>query len=101
MPTPATGGEPANYLTRLSTLTLSSFTQLLRPVSHPQSGEAARKLQRHASLLIALGAVAVVALMFGFDAHEISLMPSRGAPDLWPIRILTDFGKAANVNART
>jgi undecaprenyl-diphosphatase len=97
MPTPATGGEPANYLTRLSTLTLSSFAQLLRPVSHPQAGGAARKLQRHALLLIALGAAAVVALMFGFDAQEISLMPPRGAPDLWPVRILTDFGKAANV----
>jgi undecaprenyl-diphosphatase len=48
-------------------------------------------------LLIALGAVAVVALMFGFDATEIGLMPPRGAPELWPVRILTDFGKAANV----
>jgi membrane-associated phospholipid phosphatase len=97
MSTPATGGEPAHYFARLSTLTLSSFAQLWRPVSHPQSGEAARKLQRRALLLIALGAVAVVALMFGFDAREISLMPPRGAPGLWPVRILTDFGKAANV----
>jgi len=97
MPTPATGGEPANYFARLSALTLSSSAQLLRPVSHPQSIEAARKLQRHALLLTALGAIAVVALMFGFDAYEISLMPPRGAPGLWPVRILTDFGKAANV----
>lgn len=97
MSAPVTGSESANYLARLSTLTLSSFAQLLRPVSHPQSGEAARKLQRHASLLMALGAVAAAALMFGFDALEISLMPPRGAPGLWPVRILTDFGKAANV----
>ena len=97
MPTPARGGESANYFARLSTLTLLSFAQLVRPVSHPQSAEAVRKLQRHTSLLIALGAVAVVALMFGFDAHEISLMPPRGAPGLWPVRIVTDFGKAANV----
>ena len=97
MPTPATGGEPAKYLARLSTLTLSSSAQLVRPVSHPQSGAAARKLQRQALLLIALGAVAVVALMFGFDAYEIGLMPPRGAPSLWPVRIVTDFGKAANV----
>jgi membrane-associated phospholipid phosphatase len=97
MPTPATGGEPANYFVRLATLTLSSSAQLLRPVSHPQSAEAARKLRYQTLLLIALGAVAVVALMFGFDATEIGLMPPRGAPDLWPVRILTDFGKAANV----
>jgi undecaprenyl-diphosphatase len=97
MPIPATGGETANYFARLSTLTLSSFAQLLRPVSHPQSGEAARKLQRHALLLTALGAAAAVVLMFGFDAHEIGLMPPRGAPGLWPVRILTDFGKTANV----
>ena len=97
MSTPATSREPAHYFARLSTLTLSSFAQLLRPVSHPHSGEAARKLQRHALLLMALGAVAVVALMFGFDAREISLMPPRGTPSLWPVRILTDFGKAANV----
>jgi membrane-associated phospholipid phosphatase len=97
MPTPATGGEPANYFVRLATLTLSSSAQLLRPVSHPQYAEAARKLRYQTLLLITLGAVAVVALMFGFDATEIGLMPPRGAPDLWPVRILTDFGKAANV----
>ena len=30
--------------------------------------------------------------MFGFDATEITLMPKRGDPSLWPARILTDFG---------
>ena len=35
--------------------------------------------------------------MFGLDASEIGLMPRRGTPSLWPVRILTDFGKAANV----
>jgi len=97
MSTPAPGGESANYFARLSTLTLSSFARLLRPVTHPHSSEAARKLRRQVLLLMALGAVAVVALMFGFDAREISLMPPRGAPGLWPVRLLTDFGKAANV----
>lgn len=97
MPTPATGSESANYLARLSTLTRSSFAQLLRPTTHPQADEAARKLRHQALLLMALGSVMVVALMFGFDAYEIGLMPPRGAPSLWPVRILTDFGKAANV----
>jgi undecaprenyl-diphosphatase len=35
--------------------------------------------------------------MYALDAHEIALMPKRGTPSLWPIRILTDFGKSAYV----
>jgi membrane-associated phospholipid phosphatase len=31
--------------------------------------------------------------MYGLDVREISSMPSRGTPALWPFRILTDFGK--------
>ena len=31
------------------------------------------------------------------DATEIGWMPKRGTPSLWPIRILTDFGKSAYV----
>jgi undecaprenyl-diphosphatase len=35
----------------------------------------------------------IIILMFAFDATEIGLMPKRGAPELWPARIFTDFGK--------
>src|SRR5262249_45944671 len=38
-----------------------------------------------------------IALMVGFDATEITLMPPRGSPSLWPARILTDFGRDAYV----
>ena len=31
------------------------------------------------------------------DAHEIGWMPQRGTPSLWPLRILTDFGKSEYV----
>ncbi len=31
--------------------------------------------------------------MYVLDAAEIGLMPPRGTASLWPIRILTDFGK--------
>jgi undecaprenyl-diphosphatase len=31
------------------------------------------------------------------DVAEIGLMPKRGTPTLWPVRILTDFGKDAHV----
>ena len=39
----------------------------------------------------------VAALMFALDAREIVLMPARGTAFLWPLRILTDFGKATYV----
>ena len=35
--------------------------------------------------------------MLAFDLTEIQLMPARGTPGLWPIGILTDFGKDENV----
>ncbi|MBU6461806.1 MAG: phosphatase PAP2 family protein [Bradyrhizobium sp.] len=96
MPTPAIGDEAASYFARLSSMLLS-ITQLLRSPSAPQTGGAARKLLRQASILMALGAVVIVVLMFGFDVREIGLMPPRGTPSLWPVRVLTGFGKAAFV----
>ncbi len=35
--------------------------------------------------------------MVGLDATEIGLMPARGTPSLWWVKILTDFGKDAYV----
>ena len=35
--------------------------------------------------------------MYALDATEIGWMPPRGTAWLWPVRILTDFGKAAYV----
>jgi undecaprenyl-diphosphatase len=35
--------------------------------------------------------------MFVVDAPEIGLMPARGTAALWPVRILTDFGKPTYV----
>ena len=43
-----------------------------------------------------LGA-AIIALMYVLDATEIGWMPKRGTPSLWPLRILTDFGKSEYV----
>jgi membrane-associated phospholipid phosphatase len=97
MSTPAADHETSNYFSRLSAVALSSTTQLTRPASHPDAPKAAARQLRHAALLLAVGAVVVLALMVGFDTTEIGMMPPRGAPGLWPVRILTDFGKAANV----
>ncbi|WP_022722725.1 phosphatase PAP2 family protein, partial [Rhodopseudomonas sp. B29] len=52
---------------------------------------------RHALLLTAVLACVIVLLMFVVDAYEINLMPKRGTPSLWPVKILTDFGKSQYV----
>ncbi|MCW2078099.1 UNVERIFIED_ORG: undecaprenyl-diphosphatase [Bradyrhizobium japonicum] len=80
---------PAQFLT----VTGRALAQLVRSPSHSRRAEAARKLARHSLWLSAAGAALVIALMLAFDLTEIQLMPARGTPSLWPIRILTDFGK--------
>lgn len=90
-------GKSANYFARLFALVLTSLAQLVRPPSHARRAEAARRLARRALLMSAIVGVVIVALMFGFDAREIGLMPPRGSPNLWPVRILTEFGKDAYV----
>jgi len=93
----ASTGESSNYPARLFGLVVASLTQLVRPPSHARRAEAARRLARHALLTTAIIAAVIVALMVGFDAREIVLMPPRGTASLWPARILTDFGKDTHV----
>jgi membrane-associated phospholipid phosphatase len=90
-------GETSNYPARLFALMRASLAQLVRPPSHARRAEAARRLARHGLLAIAIVSVVIVALMVGFDAREIGLMPPRGTASLWPVRILTDFGKDSYV----
>ena len=56
-------------------------------------------MARHSLLITAIVSAAIIALMVWLDAREIVLMPPRGTPSLWPVRILTDFGKDAYVLA--
>jgi len=94
----STDMEPRpGYPAQLLTVAGRALAQLVRSPSHSRRAEAARKLARHSLWLSIAGAAAVIALMLVFDRTEIQLMPSRGAPGLWPIRILTDFGKDENV----
>jgi membrane-associated phospholipid phosphatase len=90
-------GKSSHYFSQLFALTRRSLTQLVRPPSQPWRDEAARRLVRQAWLLTAVLGAAVIVLMVAVDVTEIGLMPPRGAPGLWPVRVLTDFGKAANV----
>jgi membrane-associated phospholipid phosphatase len=86
-------GQSPNYVSQLFALVLTSVTQLLRPPSHSRRAEAARRLARHSLLITAITAAVIIALMYGLDVREIGLMPARGSAWLWPVRILTDFGK--------
>lgn len=90
-------GESPHYFSQLFALIGLSATQLVRSPSSSRRAEAARRLARHALLVIVIVGAAIVVLMYVVDAREIILMPSRGAASLWPVRIFTNFGKAALV----
>jgi undecaprenyl-diphosphatase len=90
-------GYPSTYFAALFALVRMSLWQIVRPPSHSRRAEAARRLARHGLLITAIVSAAIVALMVWLDAREIGWMPPRGTPGLWPVRILTDFGKDAYV----
>ncbi|WP_456624138.1 phosphatase PAP2 family protein [Bradyrhizobium sp. P5_C12] len=93
MPAPSVIAPRASYPAQLLAVSGRALAQLVRAPSHSRRAEAARKLARHSLWLSAAGAAVIIALMVAFDQTEILLMPVRGTPGLWPIRILTDFGK--------
>lgn len=93
----ADSGEAPSYLACILELVGRSVAQLVRPPSHSRRAEAARRLARHSLLITAIFGVLIILLMYVLDAREIGLMPPRQTPSLWPVRILTDFGKDAYV----
>ena len=93
MPAPADITPRPRYPAQLLAVSGRALAQLVRTPSHSCRAEAARKLARHSLWLSAAGATLIIVLMLAFDQTEIQLMPTRGTPSLWPIRILTDFGK--------
>ena len=93
MRAPADSAPRAGYPAQVLAVTRRGLAQLVRSPSHSRRAAAARKLARHSLWLAVAGSIAIIALMVTFDQTEIQLMPPRGTPSLWPIRILTDFGK--------
>jgi undecaprenyl-diphosphatase len=89
--------ESRNYFVQVFATLRHSAMQLVRAPSLSRRAEAARRLALHAMLLTVILGASVIVLMIWLDAREIALMPPRGTPDLWPVRILTDFGKDAYV----
>ncbi len=90
-------GQSSNYFYRFCAVVQLAGTQLVRSPSHSRRAEAARRSARHGLLLTTIAAAGIIALMYALDAREIVLMPPRGTVSLWPVRILTDFGKSAYV----
>ena len=97
MSAPAGFGESSNYFASLVAVARRSVVQLVRPPSHSRRALAARRLARHSLLIGAMLGALIIALMYVLDAGEIGLMPTRGTPSLWPVRILTEFGKDSYV----
>jgi undecaprenyl-diphosphatase len=93
MSTPAGIGVSQNYFATLFAVVRRSAAQLVQPASQLRRAEAAQRLSRQLWLLAAIAAVAIPALMFEVDVFEIKLIPPRGTPGLWPVRMLTDFGR--------
>jgi len=90
-------GEDSNYFFRILAMAGRSAAQLVRPPSHSRRAEAARRLARHSLLITTMLGLLIITLMYVLDAREIGLMPPRQSPNLWPVRILTAFGKDAYV----
>ncbi len=91
------GNAPSSYIGQVGSLAWHSLAQLVRAPSHSRRAEAARRWARH-SLWLTVGiGIAIIVLMVALDASEIGWMPPRGTAWLWPVRILTDFGKSAYV----
>ncbi len=95
--TPGARGGPPSYVTELGAIVAGALRQLVRQPSHSRRAVAARYWARRALLLTALLAVLIAVLMVALDATEIGWMPPRGTAALWPVRIITDFGKSAYV----
>src|SRR3954469_20721591 len=86
---------PSNYIARVGSLAWWSLARLVRPPSHSRRAEAARRWARHSLWLTTGIGFAIIILMVALDGPEIGWMPPRGTAWLWPVRILTDFGKSA------
>jgi membrane-associated phospholipid phosphatase len=97
MSTPPAISETQNYPAQIFALVARSAWQLTRSPRASHRAAAIRRLRTQAFWLLAIGAVLIPSLMFGFDATEISLMPHRGAPSAWLARAITDFGKDSYV----
>lgn len=95
--TPGARGGPPSFVTELGAIVAGALAHLFRRPSHSLRAMAARRWARRSLVLAALAAAVIAVLMVALDATEIGWMPPRGTPSLWPVRIITDFGKSTYV----
>uniref|UniRef100_Q07N22 Phosphoesterase, PA-phosphatase related n=1 Tax=Rhodopseudomonas palustris (strain BisA53) TaxID=316055 RepID=Q07N22_RHOP5 len=93
----ANGGAPSSYFKQLVAIATRSVAQLARQPSHSRRAIASRYWAWRSLVLTVLAAVVIALLMVALDATEIGWMPPRGTASLWPVRIVTDFGKSTYV----
>lgn len=93
MAAPDQTSPPDSYGAQLGLTIRQSFARLVRRPQAPPAAQGAHRLRAQLLTLYAVGIIAILLLMVGFDATEIAMMPPRGSPGLWWVRILTDFGK--------
>jgi len=74
-----------------------TLAKLVREPMHSHRAHARRYLARRFLLLSVALAAVILVLMFLLDAWGIGLMPAYGTASLWPIRIVTAFGKSSYV----
>lgn len=94
-PAPPAAGYPA----RLAVEVTQALVRLNRKPLHSRRLDARRRLARR-WLGAGLATAAVIAvLVVAADLATIRMMPPRGTPALWPVRIFTDFAKSIYVLA--
>ena len=93
----ATQAPGPGYAGRLLALLADWSGALVRAPLHGRRADVRREWARRSLSLSALAAVVIIAMMLVLDAAEINMMPTRGTPSLWPLRIITDFGKSSYV----
>jgi undecaprenyl-diphosphatase len=97
MPFGTGASQPANYFAQVGWFAWQSIAQLVEPPSHSRCADARRALALRWVWLCTCTALVIGILMFAADVATIKLMPPRGTPSLWPVRIFTDFAKSAYV----
>ncbi|MBI3700495.1 MAG: phosphatase PAP2 family protein [Afipia sp.] len=86
--------QSASYVRQLALIVRTSFLRLFGAPSHSRRQQARRVMARRWLLLSIVTAVAVGASMFLIDVSAIRLMPPRGSPDLFAVRVFTEFAKS-------
>lgn len=94
MPGAPTQATDANVLSRAAANIWWLFVTLVRSPQHSRAADIGRAWAWRWIRLSFLVGLTIVISMFFIDAAIIRLMPPRGSPELWPVRLYTDLGNS-------